>query len=59
MWTFPDDRTPGVITAADHCRSEHGDMDCPRLPETAALICKAAPAMRESFFEAALNAIES
>ena len=59
MWAFPDNRPPGVITAAAHSRSGHGGMDCPRLPETAALICKAAPAMRESFFEAALNAIES
>lgn len=37
MWTYPDDRTPGVITAAAHCRSEHGGMDCPRLPDTAVL----------------------
>lgn len=50
MWTYPDDRTPGVITAAAHSRSGHGGTDCPRLTDTAALICKAAPAMRESFF---------
>lgn len=37
MWTYPEDRTAGVITAAAQCRSEHGDAGCPRLPETAVL----------------------
>lgn len=37
MWTYPEDHTPSVITAAAQCRSEHGDAGYPRLPETAVL----------------------
>lgn len=37
MWTYPEDQTPGVITAAAQCRSVYGSAGCPRLPETAVL----------------------
>ena len=37
MWTYPEDRTAGVITAAAQRLSEHGDAGCPKLPETAVL----------------------
>lgn len=37
MWTYAEDHTPGVITAAAQCRSVYGSAGCPRLPETAVL----------------------